>query len=382
MGSSRSCSRCHWGCASYSAAQRYARKLTLGRAGALIGCGVLLFFTHLVFFALAGLAAAAALLFPLRPWRGLALRNLPLIICAAAAVGVLLLNSQNVLILESREVSWGISSDRVRYGAAQIISMGDPLCGYIVLGFLALWLITVRPPLNRTTHALGPALVMVLLFACGPQYVGQISFFERIPQLLLPLLLAAFAIPASPIRTVLGRALCAAAAIICLGVLHVRFFYFNREVGPFSEILAQVPPNRSLCAVAYAIESQYAPSAQYMHFAGWYPVVRGPAGLTQLSWSRDNAHMPVRMRNSAFLSLYGSNYRWDSWSPWEVDWQSQGRFEYFLLRIRGEEDLCDFKRKAEAPLVEVSRMDPWVLLRGRSPEHLPKTSLTGCADCL
>lgn len=271
-------------------AKRFAVAPTLTRALAVVGAGVLLFFSHGLVFVFACAIGAAFLLAYIKRPLPLVRAALPYACLGILTIAYLLYVRHHALVVPEGAarsmpaVQWGWSGpfgwhrsyNFLIYAVATEIRDGLFTLG-VVFMLAAPWLMGSR--LNRREPAaLIPMLVVVLIWLFMPSTALDIAYlYERFPIFLLPAYALMFRTESSPGRTAVPtKAVLVQLALFALlwanfGVLAVREYQFAKENAPFETLLARTEPGQRALDIVFAPESRIIHNQWTYHSYGlWY----------------------------------------------------------------------------------------------------------------
>jgi hypothetical protein len=264
-------------------AARFAGRPSLRRALGLALFAHLLFVAHAVVFGFCGLVAGLMVVLRAPGWRAALLRLVPLASALPlAAVWLAYLRSSEATTRDP--ANWNLGFDRA--GELPSLALGmrwedEAVVAAVLLAAVPLF-VGGRPA--RAAWRWAPLAVTLGLYFLAPlEILGTAFLYPRFAVFVLPAWLFALddrapaAVPAH--RLVLAPALAAA----WLVSLPFRFHGFNQEVGPFQEVIAQIPPQQRVLYQGFDHGSAHVPFYPvFLHFGCWYQVERG--GMVDFSF--------------------------------------------------------------------------------------------------
>ncbi len=241
----------------------------------------------------------------------------------------------------------------------------DVYSALAVVAFFAILLALARPRPKPGLLPWAPFLVTLVFVLLFPQTISRVYLGDRYSVFLLPTAMLGFVRSESRRAVRISRVVIVGSTLVWLAVLQGRFQEFNRRVGPFDQVIAQLQPHRRLVYLNYANEiGGTPPGNQLMHFGAWYQAIR--VGRIGYSFA-ETIHQVVYFRPGASLIQDG---KYLSWNPSYFDWRRHGDFDYFLLHVRGPSDVNAFLSEAAAHTRLAYHAGPWFLFE-RNPPAAP-----------
>ncbi|OLC78567.1 MAG: hypothetical protein AUH83_02090 [Deltaproteobacteria bacterium 13_1_40CM_4_68_19] len=287
----------------------------------LAAAAVALFYLHLSAFIF--LAPAAALvsigvprLAPLREWP----RKL-LWLAPVAVLSVLWLLNSPVVHPESvgwrqpMAVTWEPPATSLRNLTDALLDIWrgpeDEWCLLALLAAIALiaWPQRREPeehPWRRGVVAVWLAWAAVLYLAF-PVSIGWMWQLNERYALLFALLVPALLRPARGLRGALPLLLVAATAFFAAGTALANIRAFEREVGPFDDVLARAQPGRRLIGMIFEQNSRYAKFSAFLHFQAYYRARMG--GVASFSFA-ELPQSPLRYRPENAPPPHPAGWEW------------------------------------------------------------------------
>ena len=333
----------------------------------LAAASVALFYLHLsafIFFAPA--AAIASVLLPrLRP-----VREWPRRLLWAAPVAVVsVLWLVNSPVVHPTTVGW-YQPMTVAFGepSASLRDLTDALLDiwrgpedeYALLALLGAAALLAWPqsrepdaqPWKRGIVALWAAIAAALYFAF-PISIGWMWQLNERYALVFALLLPALLRPARGLRGALPLALAAATALYSAGTAFRNIRAFEREVGPFDEVLAAAQPGRRLIGMIFDQNSRVAKFSAFLHFQSYYRARMG--GVSSFSFA-ELPQSPLRYRPETAPPQHPAGWEWHA-NAYRNDVDG---YYYDYVLVHGRFD--PFARHPPGPLWRpLSRADDWTL---------------------
>jgi hypothetical protein len=137
------------------------------------------------------------------------------------------------------------------------------------------------------------------------------------------------------------------------GVAVKNFRGFDREVGPFDEVLAQAKPGRRLIGIIYEQNSRYAKFSAFLHYASYYRARLG--GVSSFSFA-ELPQSPLRYRPETAPPRHPAGWEWHT-NAYRND--VDGRYYDYVL-IHGLVD--PFAARPAGPIFRlVIRRGSWAL---------------------
>ncbi len=303
---------------------RYFARPTFGRGLLVAFLATLLFFCHVVPFALLGLGVAA-----LFPWRspGRWLRaGIPYVPAIVLPLVWLIRTDAGRQLLELAGSAGQAEHVTIRQALRDAYDwVGQTFLDRSDEGLLGALAVVVaiaafrnagkdRPPLPRALWLLPAACA--LFYLLGPTahgFVWPLSQRFAVPAVLLAVPLLGFP-EGREARWVTAAAGLLAVAAVGNTIIHFRRFE-RQEVGRFDEALAQMGERHRIAALVFDSGSQIVPTHPFLHFVSYYQATRG--GIVQFSFAGYN-HWPFDYRPGHYPPPGSpARPRWE-WSPGSV----------------------------------------------------------------
>jgi hypothetical protein len=342
-------------------AARFAGRPSPGRALGLALFAHLLFVAHAVVFGFCGLVAGLLVVLRAPDWRAALLRLVPLA-SALPLAAFWLAHLRDTEAMTRGPAVWDLGFDRVPELASLTLGMpwgNEATIAFVLLAVLPL-LLEGRPA--RSAWRWAPLTVTLGLFFLAPmEFLGTSFLYPRLAVFLLPAWL--FALDRSRAAAPRGSQLLAPAiAAAWLISIPFRLHGFQQEIGPFREVIAQIPPHQRVLYMGFDHASAHVPYYPvYLHFGCWYQVERG--GMVDFSFvDFFPARFHYRPESRARLP---KNF---SWRPSMFDARKhRGElYDYFLARSMGP--------VAKPPGVLVAHRGDWWVYRRLSGRPAPPRS--------
>jgi hypothetical protein len=307
-----------WG---LSLALRNAESPTRRTFGLLAFGAVALFYLHLsafVFFAPAAALASVSLpgWQPLKAWPRRLLWALPVVLLS-------LLWLYNSPVVHPQSVGWhqpmavGFEDPAVALknvsDALMDIWRGreDELCFIALIAAAALlaWPQQKEPdenPWRRGIVAAWVALAVALYFLF-PVSIGWLWQLNERYALVFALLLPALLRPARGLKGAAPLLLVAVTTFGTAAVAWDNFRAFEREVGPFDEVMAQAQPGKKLIGMMFEQNSRYAKFSAFLHYASYYRARDG--GVSSFSFA-ELPQSPLRYRPETAPPPHPAGWEW------------------------------------------------------------------------
>ena len=278
---------------------------------------VALFYLHLsafIFFAPA--AALPFLRLPRRDWPHRLLWAAPV-----GALGILWLASSPVV--HPQQVGWS-QPMRIAFEEPAVALRNlpdalldiwrgseDELCllALIAAGALLCWPQPREPeeePWRRGLVAAW-AVLAALLYLAFPVSVGWLWQLNERYALVLALLLPLLFRPPRGVRGALPLLVVAATALFASGAAFANIRNFEREVGPFDQVLAHAQPGRRLIGMIFEQNSRYARFSAFLHFQAYYRARMG--GVASFSFA-ELPQSPLRYRPERAPPPHPAGWEW------------------------------------------------------------------------
>jgi hypothetical protein len=199
------------------------------------------------------------------------------------------------------------------------------------------------------------ALLAALLYFAFPVSIGWMWQLNERYALVAALLLPALLRPARGTRGALPLLLAAATALWSAGSAFANVRSFEREVGPFDEVLASAQPGRRLIGMIFDQNSQHAKFSAFLHFQAYYRARMG--GVASFSFA-ELPQSPLRYRPETAPPTHPAGWEWHANSfRNDVD----GLYYDYVL-VHGPWD--PFARRPPGPLWRLlSRQGTWALFQ-------------------
>ena len=280
-----------------------------------------LFYLHLsafVFFAPAAALASVGLprLAPLREWPRRLLWAAPV----AALAAIWLLNSpvahpQMVGWLQPMTVYWEAPGTSLRNVTDALLDIWrgpeDEWCLLALLAAIALlaWPQRREPEEHPWRRGLVASWLAwaALLYLAFPISIGWMWQLNERYALIFALLIPALLRPARGLRGSLPLLLVAVTALSAAGNAFANIRAFEREVGPFDEVLARARPGRRLIGMIFEQNSRYAKFSAFLHFQAYYRARMG--GVASFSFA-ELPQSPLRYRPGSAPPPHPAGWEW------------------------------------------------------------------------
>jgi len=230
------------------------------------------------------------------------------------------------------------------------------LLALLTAGALLAWPSSKREP---DEHAWQRGIVGIwagwaaLLYLAFPVSIGWMWQLNERYALVFALLLPPLLRPARGLKGALPLLLVAAAALFAAGSAFANIRAFEREVGPFDEVLAQAQPGRRLIGMIFDQNSRYAKFSAFLHFQAYYRARMG--GVASFSFA-ELPQSPLRYRPENAPPPHPAGWEWHAMSfRNDID----GLYYDYVL-VHGRID--QFARRPPGPEWRVrSRQEDWTL---------------------
>jgi hypothetical protein len=195
--------------------------------------------------------------------------------------------------------------------------------------------------------------IAALLYLAMPRSAGWLDYLNERYAILAALLAAALFRPARGLRGAAPMLLLAATALFAAGNATAEVRAFEREVGPFDQVLAAAAPGRRLMALIFDQGSNHARFAPFLHFGGYYRA-RGGA-VASISFA-ELPQSPLRYRPESAPPRTPPHAEWE---PDAFRNDVQGPYYDYVL-VRGAID--PFARNPRGPRWRLAaRQGRWAL---------------------
>jgi hypothetical protein len=163
-----------------------------------------------------------------------------------------------------------------------------------------------EPQWKRGLVAAWAGLAALLYFAF-PVSVGWLWQLNERYALVFALLAPALLRPVRGPRGALPLLLVAATGLFAAGSAVKNIRAFDREVGPFDEVLAQAQPGRRLIGMIFEQNSRYAKFSAFLHFQAYYRARMG--GVASFSFA-ELPQSPLRYRPERAPPPHPAGWEW------------------------------------------------------------------------
>ena len=151
------------------------------------------------------------------------------------------------------------------------------------------------------------AAFAALLYLAFPVSIGWMWQLNERYALILALLLPALLRPARGARGALPLLLVAFTALFAAGTAFANIRSFEREVGPFDEVLARAQPGRRLIGMIFEQNSRYAKFSAFLHFQAYYRARMG--GVASFSFA-ELPQSPLRYKPGNAPPPHRAGWEW------------------------------------------------------------------------
>jgi hypothetical protein len=145
------------------------------------------------------------------------------------------------------------------------------------------------------------------LYFLFPVSIGWLWQLNERYALVCALLLPALLRPAKGLHGAAPLLLVAAVSFATAGVALDNFRSFEREVGPFDEVMAQAQPGRKLIGMMFDQNSRYAKFSAFLHYASYYRARDG--GVSSFSFA-ELPQSPLRYRPETAPPQHPPGWEW------------------------------------------------------------------------
>ena len=187
----------------------------------------------------------------------------------------------------------------------------DELCfiGLLVAAALLSWPQQREPDENTWRRGLVAAWVALAvgLYFLFPVSIGWLWQLNERYALVFALLLPALLRPARGLKGAVPLLLVAAIAFFTAGTAVANFRSFEREVGPFDEVMAQAKPGRRLIGMIFEQNSRYAKFSAFLHYASYYRARLG--GVSSFSFA-ELPQSPLRYKSGNAPPAHPAGWEW------------------------------------------------------------------------
>lgn len=345
---------------------RYRRAPNLARGGALIGMGVVLFFSHGLTFLFGLFTAGLLLLGPIREaWKSRLSRLSPLFALSALLAVFALFTSDRGIAAHYDH--WGMG-DQIwirPFDVLEFIS-GTNRGWDIVQADLAV-VVMLMPFYIGVQFNSGAANVLMLaiglILLALPSYAFQTALiFERFAIFLLPFYALQFR-PSGKINPWSKVVFAARSTMVlaCLTILMIqasRIWAFGKEGALFDRVEQAAAPGKRALYLVFDRNSKGASNKEAMdHFASWYQADKH--GFVDFNFAEFPPQI-VRFRPNDFPQVR----RLFTFFPQAFDWQKDHAWIYRYFFIRGSASRVDWlKARSPCKLSLVAADAPWFLVR-------------------
>jgi hypothetical protein len=341
-------------------ALRYARAPSPRGAIALAAAVHLLFISHVLVLAYAGLVALLLI------WLNTGTLRDRLIGAAALASVVPLTASWWIATKMLTPGSTPMAAPTVLgYGVSRLAELPAYVVGMPVdAASVGVGLFLIAAPLlmgarpSRQAWRWAPLAVTLLFHLAVPLNVLDTAFvYPRFTIFVIPGLL--LALDRVLVPRLLLRYLTVGLVVLWLAFLALRFHDFDDEARPAAELIEQMEPGKRVLSLVISADSAHLPWHPYLHFPIWYQSARG--GIADFSFAE---FFPNRFR---YREGRDPPLPYNvEWAPYQFDWRAHDgqRYDYFLIR-RGLQNPWDPLAGATTEIELVDRRGSWWLYRQR-----------------
>ena len=229
----------------------------------------------------------------------------------------------------------------------------DPTTANLLAGgaLFAIPFLTGGSPSKRVADWVPFVLVSIILLFLPSHVFGNYYTYQRFGLFAYPLYLIAFssASPASlPGYWQRASTMLLAFGIASAAVIHasnwIKAYRFDKESRQFSEILGAMDKDKRVLGLLFERESEFFRPPMYLHFAAWYPALRG--GATDFSFA---SFIPEILRYPADMQQNWG--RGADWRPTQFRWRFHRGWQYDYFIVKVDADLSRCKRLAPLPHV-------------------------------
>ena len=193
----------------------------------------------------------------------------------------------------------------------------------------------------------------MLLYLAFPVSIGWMWQLNERYALVAALLVPALLRPLKGLRGAAPLLLVAATAVFAAGTAFANIRAFEREVGPFDEVLAQAQPGRRLIGMIFDQNSRYAKFSAFLHFQAYYRARMG--GVASFSFA-ELPQSPLRYRPETAPPPHPAGWEWHA-NMFRNDLDG---FYYDYVLVHGRVD--PFARRPPGPEWRIlSREQDWTL---------------------
>ena len=307
---------------------RYRSRPVPGGWWTLVGLVYLLFLSHVLVLAYAGLVSLLIIV-SAPTWRhraagAAALASvIPLVVVWWVATTILMPGTTPMEAPLRFEYSVGRVPEMLGFMVgAHYITSRDVVFG---LGVLALPFLVGAQPAKASWRYAPLGVALLLHFLMPLNLAGTALLYPRFTLFVVPGLLVA--IDPAPRRSTLGAAMSFAVAILSLGAVAGRFHAFDTEARDVTALIRSIEPNQRLLTLVDDARSVVFPWFPYVHVGCWYQVERG--GIADFSFAE---FFPNRFR---YRHGMDPPLPYDvEWKPQQFVWTAHGGdlYDYFLVR--------------------------------------------------
>ena len=197
------------------------------------------------------------------------------------------------------------------------------------------------------------AVWAALLYFAFPVAIGWMWQLNERYALIIALLVPALLRPARGWRGAIPLALAAGVALFAAGTAFANIRAFEREVGPFDEVLSNAQPGRRMIGMIFDQNSRVAKFSAFLHFHSYYRARMG--GVASFSFA-ELPQSPLRYRPENAPPAHRAGWEWHA-NEFRNDVDG---YYYDYVLVHGRVD--PFARPLPGPQWRlVSRLDDWAL---------------------
>ncbi len=325
----------------------------------IIACAQLLFMSHVLAYALAGLLAATIFLTQGPHWFKRCLR----VAYFGTAVPVALwwmTRTHDAEPQVQESIYFNLTWARLGYLGSDIVGL-EAGGIYATLGWLALllpWFQGAR--FAKPVYRWLPLVLVTAIYLLGPTRAFGTHFIaNRFTYFIMPFYLFAL----SPRQSAHAQRLApmtvaAALTTLCFGFWARDTYRFGLESAPYAAIRQAIEPGKKALYMPFASMSPYSPAPAYLHFASYYTAEK--LGDVDFNFSQ---FFPEMVRNQDPRSRpIGAGF---SFAPGHFDWRLHrgDNYDYFIVRSPGDAKHIILKHAPNRHLTLVTKQHWWWLYK-------------------